>query len=166
MAVVEPDTLNHQVPAVLSRHAVREPEPKDQAPVFGNASNAQLATRGPHLLLIWSTSHPQTERTLVPLLKLWVEPKPAPTPDSRTAGAVDTGIKPSATDSGGQAYQNPSAYYATERKLKRWQHAQARRIKGSRGWLEAQRRIDRCHRRIRGIRHNAIHQMTRTLTKK
>ena len=53
-----------------------------------------------------------------------------------------------------------------ERKLKRWQRAQARRTKGSRGWWEAQRRIDRCHHRIRGIRHNAIHQMTNTLTRK
>ena len=99
-------------------------------------------------------------------LKLWQEPHPAPAPDIRTAGAVDTGINPSATDSDGQAYQNPKAYYAMERKLKRWQRAQARRTKGSRGWWEAQRRIDRCHRRIRGIRHNAIHQMTNTLTRK
>ena len=60
----------------------------------------------------------------------------------------------------------PKAYYAMERRLKRWQRAQARRTKGSRGWWEAQRRIDRCHRRIRGIRHNAIHQMTNTLTQK
>ena len=87
-------------------------------------------------------------------------------PDGRTAGAVDTDINPSATDSDGQAYQNPKAYYAMERKLKRWQRAQARRTKGSRGWWDAQRRIDRCHRRIRGIRHNAIHQMTNTLTRK
>ena len=91
-------------------------------------------------------------------LKLWQQPKPAPEPDTRTAGAVDTGINPSATDSDGQAYQNPRAYYAMERKLKRWQRAQARRTKSSRGWWESQRRIDRCHRRIRGIRHNAIHR--------
>ena len=99
-------------------------------------------------------------------LKLWQEPHPAPAPDIRTAGAVDTGINPSATDSDGQAYQNPKAYYAMERKLKRWQRAQVRRTKSSRGWWEAQRRIDRCHRRIREIRHNAIHQMTNTLTRK
>ena len=53
-----------------------------------------------------------------------------------------------------------------EKKLKRWQRAQARRQKGSRGWWEAQRKIDGCHRRIRGLRHNAQHQMTSTVTRK
>ena len=53
-----------------------------------------------------------------------------------------------------------------EKKLKRWQRGQARRQKGSRGWWEAQRKIDKCHRRIRGLRHNAQHQMTSTVTRK
>ena len=34
------------------------------------------------------------------------------------------------------------------------------------GWWEAQRKIDKCHRRIRGLRHNAQHQMTSTVTRK
>ena len=102
-------------------------------------------------------------------LKLWQEPNPtsAPAPEHPGRhGAVDTGINPIATDSDGQAYQNSKAYYAMERKLKRWQRPQARWSTSSRGWREAQRRIDRCHRRIRGIRHNASHQMTNTLTRK
>ena len=53
-----------------------------------------------------------------------------------------------------------------QKKLRRWQRAQARRQKGSRGWWEAQRKIDKCHRRIRGLRHNAQHQMTSTVTRK
>ena len=53
-----------------------------------------------------------------------------------------------------------------QKKLKRWQRAQARRQKGSRGWWEAQRKIDGCHRRIRGLRHDAQHQMTSTVTRK
>ena len=53
-----------------------------------------------------------------------------------------------------------------EKKLKRWQRAQARRQKGSGGWWEAQRKIDKCHRRIRGLRGNAQHQMTSTVTRK
>ena len=43
---------------------------------------------------------------------------------------------------------------------------EARRQKGSRGWWEAQRKIDKCHRRIRGLRNNAQHQMTSTVTRK
>ena len=95
-------------------------------------------------------------------VKMWKQPDAAPQ-DTRTQGAVDTGINPHATDSDGNTYQNPKAYYRMERRLRRWQRAQARRTIRSRGWWEAQRRIDKCHRRIRGLRQNAIHQMTRDL---
>ena len=73
---------------------------------------------------------------------------------------------PLGTDSDGQTYRNPKASYEVHKKLSRWQRAQARRQKGSRGWWEAQRKIDKCQRRIRGLRHNAQHQMTSTVTKK
>ena len=98
-------------------------------------------------------------------LKYWKEPDPKPEKDQRTAGAVDTGINPHATDSDGQTWENPKAYHRMERKLRRWQQAQARRKPRSRDWWEAQRRIDKCHRSISGIRRNAIHQMTHTLTR-
>ena len=99
-------------------------------------------------------------------LKLWREPEPGPENDNRRAGAIDTGINPLGTDCDGQEYENPRATYQVEKKLRRWQRAQARRQRGSRGWWEAQRRIDRCHRRIRGLRHNAQHQMTSKVTRK
>ena len=99
-------------------------------------------------------------------LKLWRAPQPIPENDNRRTGAVDTGINPMGTDSDGQEYENPRASYQMEKKLRRWQRAQARRQKGSRGWWEAQRKIDRCHRRIRGLRANAQHQMTNTVTRK
>ena len=99
-------------------------------------------------------------------LKRWKAPEPVPQPDPRTAGAVDTGINPHATDSDGQTYENPKAYYRMKGKLIRWQRAQARRTKGSCGWWVAQRRIDKCHRRINGLRRNAVHQMTNALTRK
>lgn len=81
-------------------------------------------------------------------LKMWQEPKGRPAPDRRGVGAVDTGINPLGTDSEGETYENPRATYQVERKLRRWQRTQARR------------RIDWCHRRIRGLRSNAQHQMT------
>ena len=71
-----------------------------------------------------------------------------------------------ATDSEGQVCENPKAYYQAERKLRRWQRAQARRQPDSRGWWEAQRRIDRLQRRTTGLRRNAQHQMTSTLVNK
>ena len=100
-------------------------------------------------------------------INYWKPPLPKPDPDTRVPqGAVDTGINPLATDSEGQTWENPRAYYAADRKLARWQRAQARRTKGSRGWWEAQRRIDRLHRRINGLRKNAQHQMTSELVNK
>ena len=100
-------------------------------------------------------------------INYWKPPVEKPQPDTRIPqGAVDTGITPLATDSEGQAWENPKAYYAAERKLTRWQRAQARRTKGSRGWWEAQRRIDRLHRRINGMRKNTQHQMTSALVSK
>ena len=97
-------------------------------------------------------------------VKYWREPTEQSDPGNRIAvGAVDTGINPMATDSEGQVWENPKAYYQTERKLRRWQRAQARRTPGSRGWWEAQRRIGRLQRRITGLRRNAQHQMTSAL---
>ena len=90
----------------------------------------------------------------------------AQTEKGRRPGGIDTGINPLGTDSDGQTYRNPKASYQVEKNLRRWQRAQARRQKGSRGWWEAQRKIDKCHRRIRGLRHNAQHQMTSTVTRK
>ena len=52
------------------------------------------------------------------------------------------------------------------RTLRRWQRAQARRRLGSRGWWEAQRRIDRAQRRVVGLRNNAHHHVSRTLVRK
>ena len=98
---------------------------------------------------------------------MWQPPKPEQKPESRIAhGAVDTGINPHATDSEGQTWENPKAYYQAEHKFRRWQRAQARRTSSSRGWWEAQRKIDRLHRRVTGLRRNAQHQMTSQLVHK
>ena len=69
-------------------------------------------------------------------------------------------------DSDGEVYENPKAYYEAQRKLRRWQRAQSRRTAGSRGWWEAQRRIDKLFRRINGLRGNQHHQVSRTLVRK
>ena len=73
------------------------------------------------------------------------------------------GINPLAVDSDNVTYDNPRGYYQAQRRLRRWQRSQARRTRGSRGWWEAQRRIDSAHRRATGLRSNAHHQVSRTL---
>ena len=100
-------------------------------------------------------------------LNYWKPPVETPEPDTRIPnGAVDTGINPLATDSEGQVWENPKAYYKAEKKLARWQRAQARRTTGSRGWWETQRRIELLNRRIVHLRKNAQHLMTSHLVHK
>ena len=100
-------------------------------------------------------------------INYWAKPIPVPNPDERIEhGAVDTGINPLATDSEGEIWENPKAYYQAERKLNRWQRAQARRTTQSRDWWEAQRKIDRLHRRTNGLRKNTQHQMTAAVVNK
>ena len=62
-------------------------------------------------------------------------------------GAVDVGITPLAVDSELVHYENPKALYRMLAKLQRWQRTLARRTVGSRGWPEAQGRINAIHRR-------------------
>ena len=91
--------------------------------------------------------------------------------ETQAVAGVDVGINPlAAVYSGGaeadaETVENPKAYYDVERKLRRWQRAQSRRTKGSRGWQEAQRRIDKLNRRIKGLRDNAQHQLSAHLAK-
>ena len=80
-------------------------------------------------------------------------------------GGLDVGIEPLAVDSLGNHYENPKAYYRELKRLGRWQRIQARRVKGSSGWYKAQRRIDSCHRRVRGLRENAHHQLSREVVR-
>ena len=93
----------------------------------------------------------------------WKPPVQSPCRETQSAGGVDVGINPLAMDSDGVAYQNPHGYHQAQRRLRRWQRSQARRIKGSRGWWEAQRRIDSAHPQATGLRSNAHHQVSRTL---
>ena len=96
----------------------------------------------------------------------WKQPVAPPQRETQSVGGVDVGISPLAVDSGGVVYHNPKALNHALRRLGRWQRAQARRAPGSRGWWEAQRRIDAIQRRIIGLRNNAHHQMSRTLVRK
>ena len=61
---------------------------------------------------------------------------------------------------------NPKAYNQAQRQLRRWDRSLSRRTPGSRGCAEAQRRIDKLNRRIRGLRPNAHHQTGRDLVRK
>ena len=72
-----------------------------------------------------------------------------------------------AVDSALIHYDNPKALgHQSLRKLARWQRALARRTVGSRGWHEAQQRLNVIHRRIIRLREDAHHQVSRLLVGK
>ena len=114
----------------------------------------------------------------------WKTPALPPQRETQSVGGVDVGISPLAVDSGGAhpnpkahyqpvqtakgqwRYPNPKAYNRVLRTLRRFQGAQARRTRGSRGWWQAQSRIDRAHRRARGLRDNAHHHVSQALVQK
>ena len=114
----------------------------------------------------------------------WKPPAAAPQRETQSVGGVDVGISPLAVDSGGGhpmgpahyqpaqthsghwEYPNPKGYGNALKTLGRWQRAQSRRTPGSRGWWEAQRLIDRSHRRAKGLRDNAHHHISRALVEK
>ena len=96
----------------------------------------------------------------------WKPSVAPPDRENQSVGGADVGITPLAVDSDGVAYQNPRAYGNALRKLRSWQQAQARRTPGSRGWWEAQRRLDQAHRRVTGLRNNAHHHVSLTLVRK
>ena len=114
----------------------------------------------------------------------WKPPLAAPKRETQSVGGADMGINPLAVDSGGEhpigrahyqpaqtgsgqwVYPNPKGYDKVLKTLGCWQRAQSRRTPGSRGWWEAQRRIDRCHRRAKGLRDNAHHHISRALVGK
>ena len=96
----------------------------------------------------------------------WKPPVAPPQRETQSVGGVDVGINPLAVDSDGTEYENPNGYYRAQRRLKRWQRAQARRTPASQGWWEAQRRLDAVQRRVTDLRNNAHHQVSRELVRK
>ena len=96
----------------------------------------------------------------------WKSPLAPPDRETQSVGGADVGINPLAVDSDSIEYPNPKAYGNALRKLARWQRAQARRTPSSRGWWEAQRRLDQAHRRVTGLRNDAHHHVSRELVRK
>ncbi len=104
-------------------------------------------------------------------IQYWKPPVPPHDRDTQATGGLDVGINPLAAvasggpESEGQEIPTLKGYYQAERQLRRWQRAQSRRAKSSRGCAEARRRIDQLHRRITGLRNNAHHQLSSALVR-
>ena len=94
---------------------------------------------------------------------------PAAESKTHAFGGADVGRNPLAVDADGEEFthhENPKPLRNALSKLARWQRTQARRTPGSLGWWEAQRHIDKLQRRVKGLRDNAHHQVSRELVRK
>ena len=98
-------------------------------------------------LKLWKPPEPKPERATGPAASTPGSTPWAPTPTVRSTGTPKHPTKCRKTSEGGSGPKPGDR-------------------RDSRGWWEAQRKIDKCHRRIRGLRHNAQHQMTSTVTRK
>jgi putative transposase len=78
---------------------------------------------------------------------------------------VDLGIKTLATLSDGTAIPNPRPLKRHLKKLKRFQRAVSRKVKGSKNRRKSVQRLARLHRRIAHQRKNTLHQVTTRLAK-
>ena len=79
---------------------------------------------------------------------------------------IDVGINTLATCSNGDTYQNPRPLQRYERKLARANRSLSRKIKGSKNYEKAKRRLGRIHYRIACIREDAHHQATTKIVRK
>lgn len=82
---------------------------------------------------------------------------------ARPAVGLDLGIHHFATFSTGEHIPGPRAYRAAVRQLRAAQRRVARRYKGSRRRLKARLLLARQHQRIRNLRHDHAHKLTRRL---
>ena len=79
---------------------------------------------------------------------------------------IDVGINTLATCSNGDTYENPRPLKRYERKLARANRALSRKVKGSRNWYKAKKRLGNVHYRISNIREDAHHQATTKIVRK
>lgn len=89
-------------------------------------------------------------------------PVPATVAPRRAVG-VDLGILSFATLSTGEQVRGPRAYRSAMRRLWVAQRRVARRVRGSRGRQKAVRLLARTHERVRNIRRDHAHKLTRRL---
>lgn len=85
--------------------------------------------------------------------------------NNHAAVGVDVGIKELASLSTGDMFPNPRPLKMLERQLKRLQRQLNKKKKGSKNREKAKMKIARLHYRISCIRKDAIHKLTRTVTK-
>jgi putative transposase len=107
---------------------------------------------------------------IIACLRVAVARPQQPSNRSTSRVGVDVGVRALATVAAPDGtvldrVANPAPLKAELANLRRLNRQRARRQKGSRRYIESNRKISRLHRRVGNIRANAIHQLTTRLAK-
>lgn len=84
--------------------------------------------------------------------------QPAPKPFEKSSTGVDVGIKSLAILSDGQAFENQKPLRNGRKRLKMLNRSLARRVKGSKRWWRAKRKLGRFHFKIANQRADDLHK--------
>ncbi len=87
-----------------------------------------------------------------------------PLPTSTSAVGIDVGIARFATLSDGSHIEALNSFKRHQQRLTRYQRAMSRKVKGSKNWHKAKRRVQRVHSRIANCRSDFLHKATTTLS--
>ena len=116
--------------------------------VMGTVKNATVSFRCGK----WFVSV-QTEREVEPAV-----------PTSTSAIGIDVGIARFATLSDGSHIEALNSFKRHEQRLARYQRVMSRKVKGSKNWHKAKRRVQRVHARIANCRSDFLHKTTTAIT--
>ena len=118
-------------------------------PVLGAMRNATVSQSGGK----WFVSI-QTEREV-----------PQPVPQATSAVGIDMGIARFATMSDGSYLEPLASFKRHEIRLRRYQRAMSRKVKFSKNWHKAKRKVQATHTRIANARRDYLHKATTTISK-
>jgi len=83
-----------------------------------------------------------------------------PAPSASSAIGIDMGVARFATMSDGAFLEPCSSFKRHEKRLRRYQRAMSRKVRGSANWKKAKARVQRIHARIANVRRDFLHQKT------
>jgi putative transposase len=87
-----------------------------------------------------------------------------PKAENQGEAGVDLGVSSLATLSTGEKVEGPKPHRALSDRLRRSSRSLSRKVKGSKNWKKAKRKLSRLHARISNIRNDALHKLTSDLT--
>ena len=87
-----------------------------------------------------------------------------PIPNGSKATGIDVGIKRFATFSDGSFLAPLNSFRQHEQRLARYQRRMARKVKGSKNWNKAKKKVQRIHAEIANVRKDFLHKATTAIS--